>query len=406
MNITIKMCLPFLFAALSACKPAAAPKTENSLAHDAYVWQQVWTPALKDALVTASPWIKRWRVLAAKVERGGRFSAVDADAHSLANSGKPVVAVIRINGQLTDWDAAQVAAESLAVAAKWQQTGIPVAGLEIDHDCPVSRLGAYARFLSQLRPAVQSRNWPLTVTALPAWLDAPALPALLANIDGAVLQVHSVVDPQHGLFDRRQARVWTERFAALSPVPFLVALPTYGSRVVWDKQQQLVAVESEVPLALSAASEQELSVAPQAVAALLDEWRRRMPAGFAGIAWFRLPTRDDRRAWSLSTWQTVLQGRDLHATLKAYAKPGAYTGLQDIFLRNDGAIDTPFPATLRITADRECTSADAIGVYHFAAAKPVIKFHRSQPASLQAGRQAAVGWVRCADQEIRIDVER
>lgn len=402
-DILVLICLLGSLCTLPACSPEPQPKI--ILSHDAYIWQQQWTASLQEALTIAAPWLNRWRVLAAQVKRGGRFSPIAIDHQALVGTGKPVIAVIRINGQLADWNATRIAADSLALVAKWREMGIPVAGLEIDHDCATWRLPNYLRFIEQLQPAAKSQSLSLSITALPAWLNAAQLPALLGKLDEAVLQVHSVSDPQLGLFDRGKAKAWVEKFAALSPVPFHVALPNYGSRVAWDEQRRVVAVESEVPLGLDNTLARELSVEPEAVATLLDEWRRQAPHGLVGIAWFRLPTRVDRRAWSLHTWQAVLEGRELLAKVTAYAKPGAYPGLQDIFLRNDGDIDTPFPDTIRIVASHQCASADAIGAYHFAAVKPAIQFHLSRPATLKARRQSAVGWVRCADQEVTIDVE-
>jgi len=52
------------------------------------------------------------------------------------------------------------------------RSDVPVAGVEIDHDCATARLSAYARFLSILRARLD-RTVPLSITALPAWLSAP-----------------------------------------------------------------------------------------------------------------------------------------------------------------------------------------------------------------------------------------
>jgi hypothetical protein len=142
-----KFGLTALLLLLFACKPAK----HHTLVHDAYVWQHQWTPALNSALLSASPWIDRWRVLAAELNREGRFVPVSVDRQALASGGKAVVAVIRINGQLVQWDAEQIKAQSLDVIKKWRQLGINVTGLEIDHDCATLRLPDYARFIAGLR---------------------------------------------------------------------------------------------------------------------------------------------------------------------------------------------------------------------------------------------------------------
>lgn len=394
----LKLGLTALLLLLPACKPAK----HNTLVHDAYVWQHQWTPALNSALLSASPWIDRWRVLAAELNREGRLIPVSVDRQALAAGGKAVVAVIRINGQLVQWDAGQIKAQSLDVIKKWRQLGINVTGLEIDHDCATRRLPDYARFIAGLRQDAAALGLSLSITALPAWLGAPELPELLGNVDEAVLQVHSVVDPQHGLFDARQARQWAEKFSAISPVAFRVALPTYGSRIGWDKDKRIAAVESEAPVGVETSMSQELIVRPQDVAVLLDAWRERPPAKLAGIAWFRLPTREDRRAWSLETWQAVIEGRDAVAEITAYTAPGQFPGLLDVFVTNQGNIDGLFPEKIQILGDG-CVAADALGDYRSVQTDREILFHLTKPSMLKARHQSAVGWVRCSNHEVKIN---
>ena len=332
MKLNLPKCvLIVLLVILCACKPTK----NNTLAHDAYIWQHQWTPTLNAAMQTASSWIDRWRVLGAELTRHGQFSPISVNHQTLSGGGKPVIVVIRINGQLIDWDPDRIATNSLDLVKKWRQLGVNVTGLEIDHDCATRRLTGYAQFIAKLRQDSEGLVLSLSITALPTWLGSLELVSLLKNVDEAVLQVHSVVDPQHGLFDAQQAKDWVEKFSAISPVAFRVALPTYGSRIAWDKDKHIVTVESEMPIGLETAETQELIVRPQDVAVLLDAWRERTPPRLVGISWFRLPTREDRRAWSLETWQAVIEGRKIVAKINAYTSPGPFPGLLDVFVSND-----------------------------------------------------------------------
>ncbi|MGR9014874.1 MAG: DUF3142 domain-containing protein [Gammaproteobacteria bacterium] len=394
-----KCVLAVLLVILCACKPAK----HNTLAHDAYIWQHQWTPALNAAIQTASPWLDRWRVLGAELTRRGQFSPLSVDLQTLIGGGKSVVTVIRINGQLHDWDPAQIAKDSVNVVKKWRQLGINVTGLEIDHDCATRRLPDYAQFLAKLRQDTAGLGLSLSITALPTWLESPELLNLLKNVDEAVLQVHSVVDPQHGLFDAQQAKDWVEKFSAISPIAFRVALPTYGSRIAWDKDKRIAAVESETPIGLETAEAQELIVRPQDVAVLLDRWREQPPSRLTGISWFRLPTRDDRRAWSLETWQAVIEGRKIAAKISAYASPGPFPGLLDIFVSNDSDIDAPFPEKIQLLTGQSCEASDALGDYRIVQASNEILFHLSKPAILKARHQSAVGWIRCPKHQVKIN---
>ena len=46
-------------------------------------------------------------------------------------------------------------------------------GVEIDYDCPTSKLPAYARFLVELRSRL-ARRMALSITALPTWMNSAA----------------------------------------------------------------------------------------------------------------------------------------------------------------------------------------------------------------------------------------
>ena len=67
------------------------------------------------------------------------------------------------------------------VPARWRAAGVDVVGLEIDHDCATAVLADYARWLAANRPPAPLA-W--SITALPTWAGAPALPAVAAALGG------------------------------------------------------------------------------------------------------------------------------------------------------------------------------------------------------------------------------
>jgi hypothetical protein len=371
------------------------------MSNDAYVWQRQWTPALKASLLTANAWIDTWHILAAEMAEDGRLSSANIDADTLKQTGKPVVLVVRINGQLSQWEPKTVIEGSLAMVAQWRKTGVPIAGLEIDHDCATAKLAAYAQFLDQLRPLLAEQGLFLHITALPAWLESPALADLLKKVDEAVLQVHAVLNPRQGLFDPAQADTWVKQFSAISPVKFRGALPTYGSRIAWDRYGRILAVESEIPTGLTGKHIQELEVKPASVAGLIDTWRQDFPKGFQGIVWFRLPTTDDSRAWSLATWKAVMDGRPLTTQFTAYAVPGDMPGVFDIFIANESDVDGQAPSNIRVVSPERCSAADGINAYHMIGSPDAIQFHLSQAQTLRARQRSIVGWVRCPSEKIQ-----
>jgi hypothetical protein len=395
----------FLFACallLAACSREPAPRA--ALPQDVYIWQRQWTPALRAALAASNAQVARWHVLAAELGASGRWIDVAPDSAQLAGAGKPLLMTVRINGQLARFDAGAIEAHILERLDAWRRSGLTPAALEIDYDCPTARLPEYAAFLARLKPALGATA--LTVTALPTWLASPRLEALLVTADEATLQVHAVLDPRQGLFDPQRAQQWMAQFAQRTRKPWHVALPAYGSRVVWDGNGGIAAVESERP-ALAGGVASELVAQPRQLARFVAGIERDPPKGLAGIAWFRLPTGDDRRAWSLSTWLAVLERRPLQEKLEvrfAGASTGEADGaLREIVLDNAGGADAPLPARIRIDAacgngnDAGNAAGDGINGYTLDSDAQGSYLRLTQAGLLRAGASRRIGWLRCRD---------
>lgn len=188
-------------------------QTDKPLANDAYIWQRKWTPAVSDAITQSSSFVDGWRVLGAETDEDGRVEARFPDWTTLNQSGKPVILVIRIDGQMVHWDEEALLSDVTTVLSQWQKRAKFLTGLEIDHDSATAQLLEYSRFLKRLRAKLDGALR-LSITTLPAWLDSPDLSAVLEPIDEAVLQLHAVQAPQAGLFDRRVAIQWIDRLSA------------------------------------------------------------------------------------------------------------------------------------------------------------------------------------------------
>jgi hypothetical protein len=309
--------------ALVLCVLAACHKPPALFSHDAYIWQRVWTPAVAQAMNDSAADIRQWRVLAAHTDRAGRLQLFHPDMSALVSSGKPVVLVVRIDGQMVQWNEALLQADTVALWTSWQGRGVRLAGLEIDHDCGTARLPAYGHYLAALRSALPGVR--LSITALPAWLRSPDLAAVLAQVDESVLQVHAVRNPRAGLFDGELAMHWVNDYAQRSDKPFRVALPTYGSRVSWDTQGHLVSVQSETGVLDAGDDSRELLATPQEIAAFLAQLQRGPPAHLAGIVWFRLPTASHVGRLHARSSLAVMRQQPLHGEVKA-RQYGGHTG--------------------------------------------------------------------------------
>ena len=273
----------FFVVAVGVGCASSAPQERGApvaLAHEAYVWQRAWTGAVRSAVANAQPELAGLRVLALEIGKDGTARAPAVSADALARASRPITAVVRVDGARVPAEVSL--APALGAIERWRAAGIPVAGVEIDHDCATAALADYAAWLRAHRP----EGLRLSITALPTWAGAPpALRELVAAVDEVVLQVHAVRAPD--IFDPVAARRWVERFAAAAPGARLrVALPTYK-------------------VALGAAD-------PDEVAAFLRALERDPVPGVAGIVWFRLPVATDRTAWSASVLTAVIQPEPPH----------------------------------------------------------------------------------------------
>lgn len=371
---------------LAACERQDAPALDQQL----YIWQRQWTPAHDAALRESRESFSTLRVLALQAFPNDGWYRAQIDAPLLKHDGRPLIAVVRLDGQLKALDQQQVSAQILQMLADWQAQGLTVSGVEIDHDAGNARLLAYSEFLVHLRGALPA-NLPLSITALPAWLDSSQLPALLASVDSSVLQVHAVSDPRRGLFDAEQARRWAKAWGRVSDKPFYLALPAYGVALLPDADGVPV-VESEVPLERGG-QRRELLADPQQLSRLATDMREDRPEHLAGLIWFRLPLPNDRRAWSLSTLRAVARGDTLSSRLGLTFSD--HDGLQDIALRNVGNLDSAWPTRITVKASA-CEGVDALAGYALQQSADLLTFTRLRDGRLPAGGQRAIGWARCA----------
>lgn len=311
------------------------------------------------------------------------------DVPTLVADARPVIAVVRLDGQLPALDLALAQAQIAQLLADWQAAGLTPVGLEIDHDSASARLPGYADFLLKLRNALP-QGLKLSITALPAWLDSAQLPTLLQAVDSSVLQVHAVSDPRLELFDPVKARQWAERWSRVSDKPFYLALPAYGVALLPDSGGAPV-VESEVPLARGG-ERRELLADPQQLADLARQLREKPPTHLAGLIWFRLPLPGDRRAWSLTTLKAVARGDTLAGQWQVELREQG--GLYDISLVNAGNLDQPLPARVTLNV-AQCDAADGLNGYRLHYAQRQLVFTDQARPRVAAGGRRALGWARC-----------
>ena len=368
------------------------------LPHDAYIWQRAWTPRLVAAAERSAELVRTWRVLLAEADKNGGWVKVAVPWQALRATGRPVVAVVRIDGRL---DEARMPALLERISAVLEGPSGTIAGLEIDYDCPTSKLAGYTRFLAALKNRLPA-SLKLSITALPTWMTSGQLEQLTRNLDEIVLQVHAVDDPRRGLFDSDQAERWVREFGRRIHRPFRVALPAYDVRVTWRPDGRLASVEGEMPLRAGATNGELLRAAPDAVLKFLNAMRLGAPEGLLGIAWFRLPTDADSRAWSLQTWRAVIAGELPAVRLSAGLVPAERSDLWTVTLSNDGPADAALPRQVRL--DPACEAADGANGFRLASAGGPLVLEATGNGRLRANRKRIIGWARCTEPERVLDV--
>lgn len=367
---------------LAGCQRAPVP-----LAHEAYLWQRLWTPAVARAMDDAP--VGGWRVLALQVV-GDQLRPAAPDLAVLAARAAPMRLVVRIEGSRLP-----IAVEALTQAlapllTRWQAAGVHLVGIEIDHDCASAALADYAHWLVELRGHLPGAL-PLSITALPSWLDSPALAEVLAAVDHSVLQVHAVQRPQQGLFDSERALDWIRAWEQRSPRPYWVALPAYGVRVRTDAAGALLGVDAEGALDRTGPAGVELRADPLALAHLLAALAADPPQRLRGILWFRLPLPGDRRTLSSASWRALVEGQPLRADWRVRSRAQTQ-GSVDLWLHNAGNLDAPPPP---VELPVHCSYADALPPYRLRAGTPLV-LQPDAAAWLRSGRQLQIGWARCA----------
>ena len=117
------------------------------------------------------------------------------------------------------------------------------------------------------------------------------------------------------------------------------------------------------------------------------------PEGLVGIAWFRLPTDADSRAWSLQTWRAVIAGELPAVRLSAGLVPAERSDLWTVTLSNDGPVDATLPRQVRL--DPACETADGANGFRLAAASGPLVLEATGNGRLRANRKRIIGWARC-----------
>ena len=403
----------------------SVPTVSGALPQAAYLWQRQWTEGVRAAVsgVDAGSPFGALCVAYAEIEPAAgkpptvrRTSGIDWAL--LARSHQPVGFAVRVRAFPGEVSAAREPFPTLRavlseLCADARAAGMRPAEIQVDFDCPTSRLRGFAAWLRALQAAFPGQH--LSFTALPAWLRSDDFAMLAAVTGDYVLQVHWFEKPGPAgrppttLCDPAAARVAVGQAARLG-VPFRVALPTYGYRLVLDAQSRLLAgagegVTLEAARPPAGGTVRTLMADPDALAELVRGWQSRRPAALRSVIWYRLPVEGDRLNWTARTLRAVAAGRTPRPKLGVRFTPAADSGPWELRLWNAAAPDAPLPAAIPLHCASVPVAAAAVGGFALQPGETSLqelvfaaRIHDGEAArTLPAGTSLGFGWVLLPD---------
>lgn len=258
-----------------------------------YVWQQQWSSRVV-AAVTNEPATDIY-FLATVVPAKGESTLVEVPWAALEASGHRFVPVIRVPLNAFGRDD-----ELLRIADKLKRFD----EIQIDLDCPESRLMEYAGMLTRLRPQLPQEK--LSITALPAHLGNPAFSEVAAAVDEYTLQVHGLEVPKQ-ISDSAELMNHRVALRAIGRADTLgrscrVALPCYAYELNFDPETgRFLYLTAERPARRGDTQKRRIAASP----ADLIELQQHSPR----VIWFRLPVEGDRLCLPRAALSEIQSGR-------------------------------------------------------------------------------------------------
>lgn len=388
--------------------PKAVERRAGVMPQEVYVWQRSWQEPVRSAVRATAPAMERFTVLAAEitwVKGQPKLTRVEPDWATLKESNKGVGLAVRIGAYGGPFERDGTFTKGLgelaaSLIAQARAQGVEPAEVQLDFDCAEAKLAGYRVWVEALRERVKSV--PVTITALPSWLDQREFAPLTRATDGFVLQVHALNRPKDiqtnvPLCDPFAARRAVETAAKVG-VPFKVALPTYSYLTAFNQEGRFIGASAEGPANdwPPGVFTKELAAEPKAMAALVQTWTTNRPASLQGIIWYRLPVASDRWNWDWATLAQVMQGQVPEAHWQVMTR-SPEPGLVEVVLTNaSNARSTP-QQTVRVAwKDGRLVASDSLAGSELEEPKPMVAEFKptKQTRALAPGESRLLGWLR------------
>ena len=392
-------------AVLFAACDRSAPRVSGSLPQRGYLWQRHWTGAVNEAVFEAQKRMDGVVVLGAEIGWAGKNPEVvraNVDWEMLKSHDVSCSIALRIAPYSGPFEGDDTTARFIVDVAKSlvdlaASHGIALREFQIDFDCAQKDLHEFRAWLRVLRDAVHPLRF--VITTLPAWLDDPDFVPLVREVDGYVLQVHSVphsnAHDRATLCDAALARKWLRKAARLG-LPFSVALPTYRCSAGYDAAGKLlsVAMDSVQPPWPPDTRVLEFASNADEIAMLVKEWRQKRPSQLREIIWYRIPVATDVRNWRWVTLSAVMLGRKpLHQLVALQEGENPV----DVAIANTGEADELLDSVVTASwSNNAVVAADALPgwVVDLTDSRAVFATADKYRMRLSAGAKRRIGWLR------------
>lgn len=384
------------------------------IAHEIYVWQRIWRGEPQQSLAKISSHVAAINILAGEIswpkskhKITAKTITVAYDSTSLQSLQKPITLSVRVprwTGSANQHRSAGLELQQFCsrLISKAREAKLPVVGLQIDYDCPSSKLTDYQRWLTLIREVTRKHDLKLSITSLPSWLSYASFKILVQQLDFFVLQVHGLERPRHRsqsfqLCHESRSLRWIRQAAGLGR-DFQVALPCYGYELAFDKDGRFakLAAETHKLRTPKGGSRRRVLARVETLQGILKAIEKQRPVRLLSVIWFRLPCRRDRLCWPLETWTAVRTGQPLSAQLKTEIIHRA-DGLIEVLLKNSGNAEASPPLRVRLRwSEGQLFAADAVQGYVIDRRRPhsLILKRAIQPLPIAPNRSRVIAWLR------------
>jgi len=393
------------FLCLTLCSLLFAgnlPAAENTV----YIWNRNWTPEIKESITDLRNCVSHYAVLCGELKyRGNHWEAFQVRIDgSYFEEGSKITLAVRIPesasrpfsvGNFEDFlgllaKVMDSAAEALA------RNGIVADGLQLDYDCPTSKLNDYA----QLLDAIVGRfpGLKVSVTALPTWLGASSFKGLASKTAFYVLQLHAFEIPKDPardgkIFLSEEATAYVKTAADLNH-PFYISLPTYGYEILYNQEGRFIGLRAEGALRNSSkkVKHRVVETKTEEILSFLARLDESEVQGLQGIYWFRMPVESDEFNWSVDSFKSVIE-RHMPTLSFSVTHEFREKNLVEVYLVNSGERNTKDQVCFSINwKEGEPFAHDILGKYRedgtLGARTQIVG-----PAP-KVGQKAMIGWFR------------